>query len=402
MVNRVESPVLTQKSKTEKLLWLDLLRGVTAFAVFIGHLRTLYFVDFSAIEANVQTKVFFFFTGFGHQSVIIFFVLSGFFIAKTTQSAIDRHRWRFKDYLINRIVRLETVLLPTLILGLCLDTIGLHFFSQVESYMGQIPSLLYVSPVGKLDLATFFGNVLFLQNITADTFGSNAPLWSLANEFWYYMIFPLLYFSLLPQYPLSKRLFFSLLAISILVFVGKMIALYFLIWAMGAVAFYVNQKYSALLLSRPFFFKVMLVFASISLVTVLFFTRVNKFEAIFNDYSLGFVTGFFVLMLSLCKMENPFLKGASTYLSNISYTLYLTHIPAAMLLCAWISTERHTWNYTNLLTFSLLTIFILLYATLSWYLFERNTPYVKTWVKQALNKISTAFKDKKTVLDKTN
>lgn len=356
MVNRAESPVPMQKSKAEKLLWLDLLRGVTAFAVFIGHLRTLYFVDFAAIEANVQTKVFFFLTGFGHQSVIIFFVLSGFFIAKTTQSAVDRHRWRFKDYLINRIVRLETVLLPTLILGLCLDTIGLHFFAQVESYAGQIPSLLYVSPVGKLDIVTFFGNVLFLQNIIADTFGTNAPLWSLANEFWYYMIFPLLYFSLSPKYPLSKRLFLSLLVISILVFVGKMIALYFLIWAMGAVAFYVNQKYSAFLLSRPFLFKTILVIASILLLSVLFCTRANVLVLFFNDYSLGFVTGLFVLMLSLCKMEKPFLKGISTYLSNISYTLYLIHIPAAMLLCAWISTERHTWNYTNLLSFFLLEI----------------------------------------------
>jgi len=35
-------------------------------------------------------------------------------------------------------------------------------------------------------------NVFFLQTITVPVYGSNSPLWSLANEFWYYLLFPLL------------------------------------------------------------------------------------------------------------------------------------------------------------------------------------------------------------------
>ena len=146
---------------TRKFLWLDLLRGVTALAVFFGHLRTLYFLDYSDVQPDSIAKAFFFVTGFGHQAVIIFFVLSGFFIAKTVQNAIDRNQWSFSDYFINRFIRLEVVLIPALLLGMCCDSLGLMFFSQVDSYAGKIEFLPFVSPIGKLNLETFFGNAFF-------------------------------------------------------------------------------------------------------------------------------------------------------------------------------------------------------------------------------------------------
>lgn len=383
--NRLNDSNPLPKTDADKLLGLDLLRGVTAFAVFMGHLRTLYFMDYASIKGDKIAQIFFFLTGFGHQSVIIFFVLSGFFIAKTIQKSIELDKWRFKDYCINRIVRLETVLIPALILGFCFDTIGLHFFAQAESYAGKIPSLPYMSPVGKLDIETFFGNILFFQNIIADTFGSNAPLWSLANEFWYYMLFPLLYFSLIKKYSLTKRLIYGLLAIGIIVFIGKMIALYFLIWLIGAIAFYVHQKYAKQLSNNDFYFKIGLLITALLLLMVLIFTRLNLFNTFFNDYSLGLTTGLFVLYLSLYDMKNAYLKRLATYLSNISYTLYVTHIPVAMLLCSALSINRQEWNYTNLSVFFLAAIAIVLYCTLSWYLFERNTGIVKKWFKSGLN-----------------
>ena len=381
------------KTTAEKLLALDLLRGVTAFAVFMGHLRTLYFVDYSSIKGDKTAQIFFFLTGFGHQSVIIFFVLSGFFIAKTIQTSIELNKWRFKDYCINRVVRLETVLIPALILGFYFDTIGLHFFAQAESYAGKIPALPYMSPVGKLDLETFFGNILFFQNIIADTFGSNAPLWSLANEFWYYMLFPLLYFSVInKKYSLTKRLIYVLIALGIVVFIGKMIALYFLIWLIGAIVFYSYAQYGKQLISNDVYFKIGLSITALLLLTVLIFTRLNLFDTFFNDYSLGFTTGLFVLYLSLCDIKNTYLQRLATYLSNISYTLYVTHIPIAMLLCSLLSINRQDWNYWNLGTFFLLALVLVLYCTLSWYLFERNTPIVKKWVKNSLNTLAESSK----------
>ena len=36
-----------------------------------------------------------------------------------------------------------------------------------------------------------FSNIFFLQGIYTPTFGTDGALWSLANEFWYYLLFPL-------------------------------------------------------------------------------------------------------------------------------------------------------------------------------------------------------------------
>ena len=40
-------------------------------------------------------------------------------------------------------------------------------------------------------MLAFLGSMAFLQTIYIPTFGSNGPMWSLSNEFWYYIVFPL-------------------------------------------------------------------------------------------------------------------------------------------------------------------------------------------------------------------
>src|SRR5580704_14044623 len=61
---------------------LDLIRGFAAWAVMWGHLRALFFVDFQQIQYhNPLLRLLYFFTGFGHEAVMVFFVLSGFFIS---------------------------------------------------------------------------------------------------------------------------------------------------------------------------------------------------------------------------------------------------------------------------------------------------------------------------------
>jgi peptidoglycan/LPS O-acetylase OafA/YrhL len=367
---------------TRKFLWLDLLRGVTALAVFLGHLRTLYFLDYSDVQADSIAKAFFFVTGFGHQAVIIFFVLSGFFIAKTVQNAIDRNQWSFSDYFINRFIRLEVVLIPALLLGMCCDSLGLMFFSQVDSYAGKIEFLPFVSPIGKLNLETFFGNAFFLQSIVVNTFGSNAPLWSLANEFWYYMVFPLLYFIIVGKNAWSTRFLYALVAMGILIFVGESIALYLLIWLMGVAAFYAREKYGAWCENNPIYIKVALNGISVLTLCVLVYVRVFPVPIFNNDCALGFITSVLIVLLSLKEMENAYLSKISIYLSNISYTLYTTHLPICMLLSAWVSVDRHGWGYGNLGQFFILSAVVLLYSTLCWYLFERNTPIIRKAFKQ--------------------
>lgn len=60
---------------------LDIVRALAAVAVVVGHTRSAFLLDAQRAEPLAPLeKVFYFLSGLGHQSVIVFFVLSGFFV----------------------------------------------------------------------------------------------------------------------------------------------------------------------------------------------------------------------------------------------------------------------------------------------------------------------------------
>src|SRR5262245_22187219 len=102
----------------QRFLWFDLIRGVSALAVCASHLRGVVFQDFSSGGGAIW-QPFYFVTGLGHQSVVVFFVLSGFFVGG---SVLKKGRdFEFEDYATARLTRLWTVLLPALAVTALVD-----------------------------------------------------------------------------------------------------------------------------------------------------------------------------------------------------------------------------------------------------------------------------------------
>ena len=64
--------------------------------------------------------------------------------------------------------------------------------------------------------------------------GDNGPLWSLANEFWYYIVFPLLFWgaSKNSQYLFISRFFMVILAVTILALLPGILS-GFVVWLFG-------------------------------------------------------------------------------------------------------------------------------------------------------------------------
>lgn len=107
---------------------LDLIRAVAACAAMIGHLRTLFFVDFGHLShRSWPLEALYFFAGFGHQAVIVFFVLSGFLISSTVIRSHVLGKWSWRDYAINRATRLYVVLVPGLLFGFFWDRMGVGY-----------------------------------------------------------------------------------------------------------------------------------------------------------------------------------------------------------------------------------------------------------------------------------
>ena len=204
-----------QPTVKHRITNLDLLRGLAALLVCAGHLRAFLFVDFAQVMSpGIFDRLFYFATGLGHQAVVVFFVLSGYLVGGSVLLAYESHRWSWMNFALRRMSRLWMVLLPALALTLALDSLGRYMASP--GYEGAL-NLVYNSaptPANPADLraATFLGNAIFLQTIEVRCFGTNGPLWSLANEFWYYALFPLICgVAFVRSY--QTRLVYSLLAL---------------------------------------------------------------------------------------------------------------------------------------------------------------------------------------------
>lgn len=360
------------------LMWFDFSRGSAAILVLINHSRALVFDEFSAGSRNILHKIFFFIAGFGHEAVVLFFVLSGFFIIRSIHESMISKRWNVREYIINRITRLWLVLIPALLLSLLWDTIGLNNFSTAYTYTGTIKSLPEISPTGKLGMDAFLGNMFFLQTIKFPTYGSNGALWSLANEFWYYLIFPLFYFSIVKFYNRIIRILLLMLALLSLFFVGSAISIYFLVWLMGGVAyiFIKNSWFSNKNLTAKFLILFLIFMGTLAGI------RFKLAPTIFNDFSLGAVTALFLCILAKVPMQNRYLRITTKTFSDISYTLYLTHFSFAILIVSGLLNHRVAMNGINFLFYLLFLLLILTYSYGIYYLFERNTGMVKNIVRK--------------------
>jgi peptidoglycan/LPS O-acetylase OafA/YrhL len=218
--------------------YLDLARGIAAMVVAMSHLRAFMFVDFQAFgHPGLMWSAFYIATGFGHEAVMAFFVLSGFLVGGSVVSRAKAKQWSWSDYAITRLTRLWIVLLPALLLTAFWDHLGMMLTGS-PFYKGEMMGLYNSGPAqGALgyNIASFLGNFAFLQTIAVPTFGSNGPLWSLANEFWYYVLFPVWFCAFAKTKP-NARLGNGVIALVISCLLPVGLLLYGLIWLFGVAA----------------------------------------------------------------------------------------------------------------------------------------------------------------------
>lgn len=148
-------------------VYLDLVRFFAAFLVLLHHARYLY---------DPGNFIF----AFGHEAVIIFFVLSGYVIAYVTET---KER-TLKSYTLSRLARIYSVALPAILLTGVFDYLG--FMSNPEAYPigAQAWDHIPIRVVGSL---AFLNQIWF---VSMQPF-SNVPYWSLGYEIWYYAGFAL-------------------------------------------------------------------------------------------------------------------------------------------------------------------------------------------------------------------
>jgi len=352
--------------------YLDLIRGLAALAVFFGHARSLFFVDYQP-GAGLLARLFYFSTGFGRQSVMVFFVLSGFFISRAIHTRWAANTWSWRDYLVSRLSRLWVVLLPALVLTCLWDFIGGRFGLDRSIYLGTALAKINVGRVAdKISAPIFLGNVVFLQTILVPVFGSDAPLWSLANEFWYYLIYPCLVYGWKQCRTNRAATLWFAVAVGLLLFVGRGISLGFVIWLGGVLAYRISQ----ILAQREHRFSGMWVLGSLGLLGVsLALTRAGHVTSDQADFLVGGGTIPLVTILATnADGCGPWLARAAARLADMSYSLYAVHLPMLICLSAFlVGNQRWDLTFRADLNWFFICVVTLAYAYSVYWLFESRT-----------------------------
>jgi peptidoglycan/LPS O-acetylase OafA/YrhL len=151
-------------------VYLDLIRLLAALLVFIVHANYEGFTGGLPVLWRLG--------GLGNDAVMVFFVLSGFVIAHVVDSRPNTPA----DYFSARLSRLWSVSVPALVATIALDSFG----RWLTPALYAPPWFESSEPIWRTLANIFFVNELWFSSVRAF---SNGPYWSIAYEFWYYMLF---------------------------------------------------------------------------------------------------------------------------------------------------------------------------------------------------------------------
>ena len=363
----------------------DLLRGIAAFLVLIGHWRNLFYIDFSQIPRHrwwfaVPYTV----TSVGHQSVVLFFVLSGYFISGSVFRALERNQWDWKAYLLRRGVRLWIVLIPALFFCLLWDKLGIHLGRAPALYTGHGPNHMILDVAPLLAPSVFFGNLFFVQGILTPVFGSDGALWSLANEFWYYILFPLGLVALWPSIARMHRIVSGVLFLIAAGLFWNSILGGFPIWLLGALLFKLPPPSFSPTAGRriraaawPVYF---LLFFGIG--------RARQIPRLISDNVIAVLTfAFLWLLLSNQDRYLPRLHRvrASREFARFSYTLYATHLPfLVFVLSLTLGDARWAPSPLNIVKGCGVILLALAFSFAIAFLTEFRTDALREWLEHRL------------------
>lgn len=367
------------KSAAKFSVHLDSMRALAALTVFMLHGKGLFVGPLlrangagGAAASNLREL-----TNPAHQAVIVFFVLSGFFVGGGVLRTWKTRVWTWKVYAIQRLTRLWIVLIPALIFTLLLDTIGLHFFGLDGAY-GRPHWESFINPaiVNTLNARTFFGCVFFLQTILVEPVGSNGALWTLAYEFWFYVAFPLVLGTFSSRFSWPVRMLNAALLIGAGFFVGWKISEYFLLWLLGA-ALQVTPKRLPTRVVRPSVLAGVMLLLGVSL--ALMSLQWNLFLADLIEAFTCALLCYAILHETGDARQDSAYVSASRRLSDMSYTLYLTHLPILTFICALLVFHgfRRGHDVKHIVIYALVSIATFALSYLSYLCFERHSDSVR-------------------------
>lgn len=384
---------------------INVLRAFSAVVVVLQHARTLFMADFDEVPQNAIQTVLYGISSLGHQAVVVFFVLSGFWVGGTMVRHARSDRFSWSNYLTNRLVRMWVVALPALALTFCLDLIGRQLYGSMSTYAGDVRYGGVAMDQRPIDGITILGNALFIQAIHVPTLGSNTALWSLSYELWLYILAPLVFLALWKRSRAS--LGYGFLAVAVGVFVGVPVLAYLPLWALGAGVF-LAQPLLTRTLNQLTPWQVALIrglAAAMTLAACVAVRGLNSLPTIVGDYIVAVPAALLTATLVTGfrpggtgeKLLTPYSRLASS-----SFSLYAIHLPILVLTASMIGVQVDDRWPSDPAHWALLFAIIAGILALGW-LFaqgtEKHTNAVRDFVNARLSR-STRWRTRRKALSR--
>lgn len=298
-------------TKSSSIL-LDLIRGISAQLVVLGHLFSFYNIFGLSHHDNR-----FLIQNFG---VIVFFILSGFLIGYSVDNKSTKEAYTYRHFFIDRFSRIFIAYLPSLFVIGLIDFIAYKFIGNynykdafnVENFIGNM-FMLQDFPIQNA-----LGKVL-KHPLHLTLFGSARPLWTVAVEWWIYLFFGFIYFKKINYKNIIFLLPLMIVPFFRIGFGGNGLSI---LWFIGLASFFVLKTNP--LKENHFFLIALLITASI--VRLLF----NNFEVFDLAFSVLVTMALFVYLSYLQNKPKPnyfftIINNSSATLSAFSFSLYLLH-----------------------------------------------------------------------------
>jgi peptidoglycan/LPS O-acetylase OafA/YrhL len=316
--------------------FLAFCRWSAALVVVLAHSRALSFVSYADVSphwaALALAPLYLLSSMFG-EAVMIFFVLSGFLVGGRAIERAIEGRFSVQDYAIDRATRIYCVLIPALMLTFILDFVGSHWFSMSRLYdAAPILKDRFTEPFRTaVNGQTLLCNVLSLQPYHCRVFGSNVPLWSLSYEVWFYIAAGAICFAVRRRQP--GTIAAPIVAIALMVLaLGWSAPVYSLFWIAGAGVYILSRR--RLDWERWIVVLVTVTGAAGIVISSLFrqFVVVDGKSVELSYFATAFI--FSVVLYfhtSWRTTTSERLLKVNMALSDLSFSLYITHFPVVAL-----------------------------------------------------------------------
>lgn len=357
-------------------IWISLLRGLAAFVVATAHLRAAMYPGLRDVaDPPLWFQGLAFVSGFAHQAVLVFFVISGWLVGGSLLNRIGEPH-AVVNYAIDRATRLWTVLIPTFLLTLVIALgIGSASVSEVN-----------FSSAEPYSVVSFAGNLVGLQRVLVPVFGGNFPLWSLANETWYYVMFPLLAVARISR-DKTTRLACTVALLALGFLLPTAMVGYFLVWLLGVAFSRIRIEcgntarwgWLVLTLGVAAYFRLT--------------GELDAFELATIGPDLICSLLYLVLLSSLQFKARPASRLASRlrdngkFFAEFSFSLYVLHVPLIGLLHYWSTAylglrQLSPSEPVHALIYFLMLATLMVAAYLSYLLFESRTYRIRSALKK--------------------